>query len=359
MKFAIIVSLVFVCSLKAIEDGSTLSVYFENDLFANTDREYTNGVKLSLVSPDIDWNREIKKGRTEMLSPLSLWFVKQLEPVALAKDWILDQSGLGWKAKENDSTYNVEFVFAQQMYTPESTETSQFLPNERPYGGWLYGGIGIHRKTWKRLDIFEFNMGIVGPASLAKEAQDFVHAARKIPKAQGWQHQLDNELGLGIVVERKYRAIHRNFGIGKLGADVITHYGASIGNVLTQANAGFEIRSGWNIPRDFGETLLGRSGNTSAPNDEGKLRWDEGFSLYLFSGVDGKAVVRNIFLDGNTFGNSHSVEKETWVGDWVAGTSMRIGKRVKMTYSQVIRTREYKTQNDNQIFGAAYISWIF
>ena len=109
--------------------------------------------------------------------------------------------------------------------------------------------------------------------------------------------------------------------------DIITHYGASLGNVITQANAGFELRAGWNVPKDFGETLLGRSGNTNAPNNEGKIRWDEGFSIYLFTGVDGKVVGRNIFLDGNTFSDSHSVDKETFVGDWVAGSSIRIGKR--------------------------------
>ena len=33
--------------------GGTLSTYFENDLFAGTDRYYTNGVKISWSSTDL------------------------------------------------------------------------------------------------------------------------------------------------------------------------------------------------------------------------------------------------------------------------------------------------------------------
>ena len=35
------------------EPGWLLGVHFENDLFANTDGQYTNGIKLTAVSPDL------------------------------------------------------------------------------------------------------------------------------------------------------------------------------------------------------------------------------------------------------------------------------------------------------------------
>jgi len=37
--------------------------------------------------------------------------------------------------------------------------------------------------------------------------------------------------------------------------------------------------------------------------------------MYLFAFVDGRAVGRDIFLDGNTFTDSHSVTRKTFVGD--------------------------------------------
>jgi hypothetical protein len=343
----------------SIQDGSTLSVYFENDLFANTDREYTNGTKFSLVSPDIDWNREILSGEGTELSLISRTFVQHLAPISRAKDRLLQNFGIGWDENVSGVSYNVEFVIGQQMYTPENIESPSFLPQQRPYAGWLYGGIGLHRKTNRGLNLIELNFGFVGPASFARQTQNFIHGMRKIKKAQGWDYQLKNELGIGIVMENKDRLLSLNQDSSKLGLDLITHYGFSLGNILTQINLGMEFRFGWNIPKDFGESLLGRSGNTSAPNSEGELRWDQGFSWYLFTGVDGRFVARNIFLDGNTFVDSPKVDKEPLVGDLVAGTSARIGKRLKLTYSQVVRTREYKKQNDGQMFGAAYISWIF
>ena len=40
-----------------------------------------------------------------------------------------------------------------------------------------------------------------------------------------------------------------------------------------------------------------------------------GFSAYVFAGVDGRAIARNLFLDGNTFEGSRSVNKMNLVGD--------------------------------------------
>ena len=43
---------------RAAGDHWTFSLYFENDLFADTDRRYTNGIKLSWVSPDLSDYRD-------------------------------------------------------------------------------------------------------------------------------------------------------------------------------------------------------------------------------------------------------------------------------------------------------------
>jgi len=38
----------------AEDDRWTMNIYFENDLFAETDLNYTNGVRASFISPDVD-----------------------------------------------------------------------------------------------------------------------------------------------------------------------------------------------------------------------------------------------------------------------------------------------------------------
>ena len=74
--------------------------------------------------------------------------------------------------------------------------------------------------------------------------------------------------------------------------------------------------------------------------------------------MDGKAVARNILLDGNTFRDSPSVDKKPFVADLIGGIGMII-HRYKITYSYVYRTKEFETQKDEEQFGAVSVSFTF
>ena len=333
-----------------------MSLFFENDLFANTDRDYTNGVKISLVSPDLNkWEDYINN---EHANKFNRRFVQMLSPLVDYKNQIFDFFKMPNSHKENEA-FNIEFILGQQMYTPSDISRSEIIKTDRPYAGWLYGGLGFHRKSERFLDIFEVHLGIVGPQAFAKETQDIVHDMRGIAKANGWQHQLDNEPGISLNAERKYR-LWETPSSSKLGMDVLANYGANIGNVFTYANVGAEVRAGWNIPKDYGENQLGRSGNSNSPGFGDNARWkSRQYSLYVFGGVNGRYVLRNIFLDGNTFSDSHSVRKEDFVGDLAGGVSLLLAGKYKLSYAQVVRTREYEGQNDGQNFGSISVSCLY
>src|SRR3546814_13149223 len=89
-------------------------------------------------------------------------------------------------------------------------------------------------------------------------------------------------------------------------------------------------------------------------------RGEEGdFGWYVFAGAEGRAVARNIFLDGNTFQDSPSVDKEVLVGDLSAGVVMTFGD-LRLSYVQVLRTKEFEGQDGVRLFGAFKIgraSW--
>jgi hypothetical protein len=80
-----------------------------------------------------------------------------------------------------------------------------------------------------------------------------------------------------------------------------------------------------------------------------------GFSLYTFGAVSGRVVLRDIFLDGNTFTDSHSVDKEPLVADLCAGVCLVYG-RFKVSYAQVVRTREFERQDEHHTFGSLTLS---
>ena len=130
--------------------------------------------------------------------------------------------------------------------------------------------------------------------------------------------------------------------------------------MYSYANAGAEARIGWNLPADFGTSLMRPGGNSSAPatyNDP-RLNSQKKFGAHLFAGITGVVKLRDVFLDGNTFTDSHDVNKEYLVGDLVVGASVLIGQ-VKLSYAQVFRTREFEKQDIKHNFGSVSISVTF
>ncbi|MEN8686112.1 MAG: lipid A-modifier LpxR family protein [Desulfuromonadales bacterium] len=120
---------------------------------------------------------------------------------------------------------------------------------------------------------------------------------------------------------------------------------------LLVIGAGLEVRCGLNLPRSFGVSLIRPAGSTLfAPGRKP--------SLYLFGAVDGRYVHRDIFLDGNTFTDSHSIDKKDWVADLAAGVTLSYGN-LMLTYSHVTRTREFEGQDDAHNFGSMTLSFFY
>ena len=98
-------------------------------------------------------------------------------------------------------------------------------------------------------------------------------------------------------------------------------------------------------------------GDNSAPGRGDPRLYRAGFSgLHGFISLDARIVGRDIFLDGNTFSDSHSVDKETLVADIAAGVSFTAG-HWKVSYARVFRTREFKRQPHSHSYGSLTLSY--
>ena len=315
----------------------TLSLYVENDLFAGTDRYYTSGVKLGWSSGNLENYAD---------SPYAAPFL----PIFNLIPYI------------NEKAYqkNLLFGLGQNIYTPDNTEAYAPQLNDRPYAGWLYLGVGV---TWKNAEVrnsLVLNVGVVGSWSYAQESQRLIHDLRGFDHPNGWDNQLKNELGLIAVYEREWRwpKYEKRAGINW---EFIPHAGVALGNVQTYVNLGGEFRIGVNLPDDFGTAAIGPSATTSTPVDgaESVQRSKFDLGLYLFARADGRVVAHNIFVDGNTFANSQSVDREWLVGDLSAGVAMNYGN-TKLAYALVYRTKEFSQQlEDGQVFGTVSINVSF
>ena len=140
--------------------------------------------------------------------------------------------------------------------------------------------------------------------------------------------------------------------LGDLGLklDVSPHVDLAIGNVYTYGGAGATLCLGSGLERDFGPPRIRPAPPGAGFNLPGKKD-----GIYLFVGLAGRAMLHNIFLDGNTFQDSHSVEREIWVGDFHWGFSLS-GLGMRFASSYVVRSREFVGQREPDHFGSIIFS---
>jgi hypothetical protein len=323
----------------------TFTLRFENDLFNDTDRFYTNGVKLNWISPDLAWFEDLE------------WFQRK----GLLQDGLGEFISILPYNEDKTRQRNVSLIIGQMMYTPRDTLSRELVVNDRPYAGWLYAGAAFHSRNYRVLDSFEIQMGITGRWSLAEQAQDFIHGLRDIPRANGWDNQIATEPGIAFVYDHKYRLVPRIDFSRRWKADAIIHAGGTLGNIYTYVNGGAEIRAGWNLPTDFGTALIRPGGDTNAPADTMDVRYSQDlndYSAHVFIATTARAVLRDIFLDGNTFADSHSVDKKPVVVDFVLGASV-VFRDFKISYAHVFRTKEFEGQPEGVGFGSISVSYTY
>jgi hypothetical protein len=76
---------------------------------------------------------------------------------------------------------------------------------------------------------------------------------------------------------------------------------------------------------------------------------------YGFAGYEVRWVARDIFLDGNSTGESHSVNKELVVGDLQYGVVF-LHRDLRLSISNTRRTREFTTQQGGSGYMAINVS---
>ena len=309
-----------------------LSFSYENDLIGDgKDQYYTSGVRMTYFNPNVDMPQ----------------FAKELADEIPTFD-----------INETTSTF---FTLGQNLYTPSEINTVNGQPGDRPYAAWLYGSAGLSTLTMDHVDELELTLGIVGPEALGKQTQKFIH--RHITGSQspkGWRNQLDTEPGVILSWQRRWPRGLGGDWYADLGDDfrltAEPNVNVSLGNVYTYAGTGIMFTFG-----PYQETLqdtpprvkpaMSGTGYFDVP--------DQDWSWYLFAGLDGRAVARNIFLDGNSFdSDGPDVDKNILVGDAVAGIAFTLNN-YRLSYTANYRTKEFDGQPEDTFFGSLTLTTRF
>jgi lipid A 3-O-deacylase len=316
----------------------TFSVYVENDFFAGsgTDSGYTSGVKLTWSSAIRDDYPDIWPNR---------WFYPLIKYLPYEKS--------------PDRRRNISISLGQNIYTPIDIESEDVVEDDRPYAGITYTSFGFHSRLNTDMDTFELVLGIIGPDSYAEQCQREIHNIFDDIQPKGWDNQLNNEPVLNLVYEHKKKITQSGNG-GGFGHDLILNTGGALGNAMIFYNLGLGLRFGWNMPDDFGNYPIRPASaiNTGVEAKDPRYALENKFGMYLFAMTEGRAVMHNILLDGNTFTESHSVNTKPVVGDVMGGVGMLAGP-TQIYFAYVYRTKEFEHQQEPQEFGSINVSVSF
>jgi hypothetical protein len=300
-----------------------LSFYAENDTLFDHDEKYTAGEAIEILY-------HLKNTNNFISNNLSYGF--------------------------EESTSYVSFSLGTQAYTPDDTDADEIVEDEQPYAGWTYLESTLYSVSKTQLRSLSLKVGMVGPASGAEHIQNGFHNLFGIDEVDGWNNQLENEVGVNLKYTQKWRIDVEN---DIIETAFIPFVSTELGNIATNASAGFSTRIGWNIPKDFGAATMNMfsdAGINSYSQRDNATYHDWSFSLNFMAA--GSGIARDIFLDGNTNKDSHSVDRKKFVGYLGYGFSLRY-KDYIVDLVNIYNTKKYNSANSGHNYTSLRLSMLF
>ena len=144
-----------------------------------------------------------------------------------------------------------------------------------------------------------------------------VHSLTDSEDPKGRDNQLSTEPVLNFNYMRKQKIWRYGNPVG-LSSDITVNGNVGLGNLFTQASTVLEMRFGLNMPKGF-VYIPDPIGFSMHYNASLKPSNTQASSIYATLVMLGSIFGYYLFLDGNTFRDSHSVEKEPLVGQMIAG----------------------------------------
>jgi len=135
---------------------------YENDVFFETDRNYTDGVRYSYKYVGLRQYRKPPDASEGLLPGFNL------DPVSSEA------------CSDAKLCYHKSYTFylGHSMYTPSNIKLTadQLSPDERPYAAWVY--VGFYRELFAsdgRYWRYGLDLGCIGPCAQGEQLQTFIH----------------------------------------------------------------------------------------------------------------------------------------------------------------------------------------
>lgn len=141
---------------------------------------------------------------------------------------------------------NVKIIYQLEIGQAIFNPQTPFVRNpdaeiDRPFAGWLYGGLGLHFYNQKENYMaYSLQIGTLGEASGAQNLQTWYHLTFGFAPPVGWQTQIQEELGVNLKIDWM-RPIHQNLLKKR---DIILQNSFKVGNTFSGVQSGILFRFG-------------------------------------------------------------------------------------------------------------------
>lgn len=293
-------------SFRDIDSERYFRFNYDNDYFAATDENYTQGYNLELVMPSLKKN------------PINSLFFKTTE-----------------------SSLKYGLAIEHIGFTPNDYASPEIQFGDRPFAAAIMlKSFIIATNTEEKFRLSQsYSFGIIGPGAFGKEMQVGIHEAtgNKIP--QGWKHQIKNDVVINYSVDYEQQLV--NF---KKVFSLQAETGAEIGTLFTNASLGLN-------------TTLGII-NTPFSASEKRT----GFRVYAYAETVGNVIGYDATLQGSLFNrksvytiSSNNIERFTATFNY--GLVIQT-KTLYFEYARSAMTREFES-GDAAKYGGIKIGFTF
>ena len=278
-------------SVSDVQSPNYFRFNYENDLFAGTDQNYTQGFSFELVASFINGN------------PINHLFYKPK----------------GFEFRYGMSAEHI-------VFTPENFELPEIQKGDRPFAGAVYLKsfmIATDREKAVRFTS-SLSLGMIGPVAFGEEMQTTIHEITESQIPLGWDNQIKNDLVLNyeIGLEKELLRVKDLFSLQ-------AQSNVAIGTLFTGAALGINISAGIvNSPFEIGKNI-------------------KGFKLYAYANPTVNLIGYNATLQGGLFNNTSpytiaAKDIERVTGQINYGIVLQI-KKIYLEYSRTAITREFTT----------------
>ena len=227
----------------------------------------------------------------------------------------------------------LELAIEQDIYTPDARDWNPGKDDRVPAsrllasGAWHDVGAGYYQTI-------ELALGVRGPAALGRQTTSAIHQVISAPHVD-WSRQLGNQIDAQLALVRSQAVLSDRFRI---------HAGASLGNQVTFAHAGFEVRAGdttlYSAPLRFAPTPPFSSAATQ--------RWS------AYAGASIRAVARNELISRNYDPLGPELEPRRSLSRLAVGAAW-IARWGTLSLDLVQDAKEFDAQTAPQRFGSLAI----